>query len=136
MVSGCAFELTKFYTVAKAESSVGVRVSLTYQLAVKHSPVFEISVGERAAISIFVLPDSVDVVKHQPNGFSFDRAARELFGILAEALDDFFRVDGLGRVDANQPYFFVRAHHDCVTVDDANHFSDFAVDFIDFRGLR
>jgi hypothetical protein len=118
--SGLPLQLLKFYKVAKRESSIGVGIALADQFGIQHLTVGEISVGECAAVAVFMPALSVDCVHDQSDGFPFHGIAGELFGFLAEAGGRLLRMDGLRCVDADQANFFVRADDDCVAVDDAD----------------
>jgi hypothetical protein len=69
---------------------------------------------------------TVYFVENQMDGLSFDGALREVFGCLPEALHCLSRMGCFRGVDANQAHFFVRADDDCVTVDNADDFSQLA----------
>ena len=130
-----AFQLAKFYNVAKGESSIGVSVSPADKLGVKHCAVVKIDVGQSAAVAILVMARSVGIVEKQANGFAFDQATGEFFGVPAETLHSLIRMNGFRRIDTDESHFFVRTNDDCVAVDHTDDQALFGTFVVRFSGL-
>lgn len=129
------FQLAKFYNVAKRESCIRVSVSPADELGVKHGAVVKIDVGQGSAVAIFVMARSVGIVEKQANGFALDQATGEFFGVLAETLHSFIRVNGFRGIDPDESHFFVRTNDDCVAVDHTDDQALFGTFVVRFSGL-
>ncbi len=126
---------TKFYEVAKRESSIGVSESPAKELRIQHHAVLQIDVAQGAAVTVFMSPRSVGVVEHQANVLPHDRAPGEFLSFLAVTFDRLLRMDRLGCIYANESNPVVGAENQRVPIDDARDSPDRRLRLAAFRGM-
>src|SRR3990172_2506838 len=98
-VAGLALQGAELFEIGEGETGVGEAVALADDFGVQESSVFEINVGERAAVAVLRLRR----VEDEADTAAFALAAGELSRFLPEVLNRAVGRDAFRRIDANQP---------------------------------